>query len=197
MNKADDNLIIRRILAGENDQYRYLIIKYKNMGFNLAFKLLKNKEDAEESLSDGFLKAFQKLNSFDQNSSFSTWLYRIIYNNSISYLRRKKDTLDLLNNIYLDDSFNNYELLNESDEFEFDDKELKNSKLVEYLKVAISELKDLENIILTLYYFDSKSIDEIAKITSKSNANIKVILFRTRKTLFNKLQNFINNTEIK
>lgn len=60
MNVINDKLIISKVLAGETEQYRYLVTKYKNMGFNIALKLLKNNEDAEESLSDSFLKAFQK-----------------------------------------------------------------------------------------------------------------------------------------
>lgn len=196
MIEIDEKLIINRVLAGEKDQFRYLVKKYKNIGFSIALKLLKNHEDAEESLSDSFMKAYQKLNYFDKNSSFSTWLYRIIYNNSISYLRRKKDTLDLITLIKLDDETSKIELEYDDEDFEFDDLELQKQQLLEYLQIAISELNEIENIVVTLYYFEAKSLEEIANITNKSYTNIKVIIHRARKTLLNKIQFMINNTEI-
>lgn len=196
MIEIDEKLIISRVLAGEKDQFRHLIKKYKNIGFSIALKLLKNREDAEESLSDSFMKAYQKLKYFDKNSSFSTWLYKIIYNTSISYLRRKKDTLDLITLFKLDDESSKIELSFENEDFEFEDLELQKQQLLEYLQIAISELNEIENIVVTLFYFEDKSLEEIANITNKSYSNIKVIIHRARKTLLNKIQFMINNTEI-
>lgn len=196
MIEKDEKIIINRVLAGEKDEFRYLVNKYKDFGFSIALKLLKNREDAEESLSDSFLKAYQKLNYFDKNSSFSTWLYRIIYNNSISYLRRKKDTLDLITLIKLDDETSNIELISEYEDLVFEDFELQKEQLIEFLKNAVSELNEIENIVITLYYFESKTLEEIAVITNKSYSNIKIIVHRARKSLLNNIQLKIKNIKM-
>lgn len=196
MIELDEKIIINRVLAGEKDEFRYLVNKYKDFGFSIALKLLKNREDAEESLSDSFLKAYQKLNYFDKNSSFSTWLYRIIYNNSISYLRRKKDTLDLITLIKLDDETSNIELISEYEDLVFEDFELQKEQLIEFLKNAVSELNEIENIVITLYYFESKTLEEIAVITNKSYSNIKIIVHRARKSLLNNIQLKIKNIKM-
>lgn len=196
MIEKDEKIIINRVLAGEKDEFRYLVNKYKDFGFSIALKLLKNREDAEESLSDSFLKAYQKLNYFNKNSSFSTWLYRIIYNNSISYIRRKKDTLDLITLIKLDDETSNIELISEYEDLVFEDFELQKEQLIEFLKNAVSELNEIENIVITLYYFESKTLEEIAVITNKSYSNIKIIVHRAKKSLLNNVQLKIKNIKM-
>ena len=180
----NENLLIEKIILGDTNAFAILINRYKNQAYNIAFRILNNREDAEESSSDAFLKVYRNLKDFDKNSSFSTWLYRIVYNNSISIRRKKKDTLDLLDNIKIDDiNYTEFDLSNE-----FDDNltiEIEKSNQLEKLKMAILELKELEQVIITLYYNEDKSTDEIANITGKTVSNVKIILFRARKTLYN------------
>ncbi len=183
-----DYLLIEKIILGDTNAFSVLINRYKNQAYNIAFRILNNREDAEESASDAFLKVYHNLKDFDKNSSFSTWLYRIVYNNSISIRRKKKDTLDLMDNIKLDDENLGEFEISEDIADSFEDNltiEIEKTNQLEKLKLAILKLKELEQVIITLYYIEDKSTDEIANITGKSVSNVKIILFRARKVLYN------------
>jgi RNA polymerase sigma-70 factor (ECF subfamily) len=183
-----DYLLIEKIILGDTNAFSILINRYKNQAYNIAFRILNNREDAEESASDAFLKVYHNLKDFDKNSSFSTWLYSIVYNNSISIRRKKKDTLDLMDNIKLDDENLGEFEISEDIADSFEDNltiEIEKSNQLEKLKLAILKLKELEQVIITLYYIEDKSTDEIANITGKSVSNVKIILFRARKVLYN------------
>ncbi|NJK94191.1 MAG: sigma-70 family RNA polymerase sigma factor [Bacteroidales bacterium] len=75
---------------GEIHAFSYLVEKHKRMAYNFALKLVKVPEDAEEVAHDAFVKAYQSLKEFRRESKFTTWLYKIIFNLSISRLRKKK-----------------------------------------------------------------------------------------------------------
>ena len=70
--------------------YTILVDKHKNMAFTVAYRIVRNREDAEEIAQDAFVKVYQSLKSFKKESKFSTWLYRIIYNTAISKTRKKQ-----------------------------------------------------------------------------------------------------------
>jgi RNA polymerase sigma-70 factor (ECF subfamily) len=82
-----------------DSEYKYyskLIEKYKDMAYTIALKITRNEQDSEEIVQDSFVKMFQGLNKFKNESKFSTWFYRIVYNTSISALRNKRiKTVDI------------------------------------------------------------------------------------------------------
>ena len=69
--------IISSILAGKTERFAYFLDKYGQQVFNLIVRMTNSPEDAEELTQDSFMKAFEHLSSFNGNSSFSTWIYRI------------------------------------------------------------------------------------------------------------------------
>src|SRR5690606_29773584 len=86
----NDNEIIARVLKGDQQAYALLVDRYQNYVFTLAFRFTKNREDAEEVSQDIFVKAYRALADFKGNSKFSTWLYTIVNNTCITFLRKKR-----------------------------------------------------------------------------------------------------------
>src|SRR3954452_9238250 len=84
MNQPTDQIIINKVLAGNISVYSELVNRYSNMVFTLAYNIILNREDAEEVAQDVFVKAFTSLQSFKQQSTFSTWLYRIVVNTALN-----------------------------------------------------------------------------------------------------------------
>ena len=110
MSSAKDHICIEKVLQGDTSSYNYLVNNYKDMEYNLAIKIIRNHEDAEEVAQDSFVKAFQKLNSFKGESKFSTWLYTIVYRTAISKIRKKNiETTDI----------NDFVIENHSEDFSF------------------------------------------------------------------------------
>ena len=176
MGKKDDLYYIEKVKKGNSAAFKYLVERHKDMVFTLALRITRNREDAEEIAQDVFLKAFQSISSFKGDSKFSTWLYKIAYNMSISHTRKKNyDIVDIDENLISD--YKIFETYNEFIKIE----ETEKNKI---LKDAVNILNEEEGLIITLYYIKEHSVQEIEEITSLSKSNIKIKLFRARKKLF-------------
>ena len=85
-----DEIYIQKVLEGDINSFRYLVDRYKDMSFSIAISILKDENEAEDAIQDAFIKAFNSLRGFRNRSKFSTWLYRIVVNESLARTRRKK-----------------------------------------------------------------------------------------------------------
>ena len=95
----EDMLWANRVIQGDTEAFALLVNKYKDMVFTLALKMIHHREEAEEVAQDVFLKIFKALPKFKQKAKFSTWMYRIAYNECISRLRKKKNAVISIENI--------------------------------------------------------------------------------------------------
>src|ERR1700753_2173349 len=88
--KLSDIELIVQTLSGNQSAYADLVKRHQRYVFTLAMRFAKNREDAEEIAQDCFIKAYRSLDSFKQESKFSTWLYTIVYTTAMTTLRKKK-----------------------------------------------------------------------------------------------------------
>ncbi len=163
--------IIKKAASGDAGALTFLIDKYKDVAYNLALSIVRNKEDAKDITQDSFLKVLEKIGSFRNDAKFSTWLYKIVYNRSIGFVKAE-NRAGSLDDVLLVDDRNNYE-----------DQEEKTRELYR----AINVLDDTGRHVIMLFYLAEKPIKEIARITGFSMANVKVILHRARKKLYEKM----------
>ena len=176
MNLVTDNWYIERIQAGETECFAALLERYSQSVFTLIVKIAGNREDAEELTQDVFLKVFRSISSFQGNSLFSTWLYRIAYNVAVSATRKKKHEWLAIEESMIENATEN-EL---SDELE----QLDNEEQLEKLEKAIAQLSPDERALVLLFYMQEKPVDEVAVITRLTTSNVKTKLHRIRKKLF-------------
>ena len=185
MKYETDIYFIKDIQNGNISSYSYLVNKYKNLVFNLVYRILRNREDAEEVSQDAFVNIFNMINEFNYKAKFSTLLYRIAYNAAISKLRHKK-TYNYLKTEELEDDFS------EDDSYSIENiLQLEHYEKGEIVRKLLSELNDEGNVLIALYYFNDCSIQEISEITSLSLSNVKIKLFRIRKSLLNNLKKML------
>lgn len=168
-----DSQILRDAISGDRDALSSLINKYKDIAFNLAISIVKNQEDAKDIIQESFLKVLENIHKFRNDSKFSTWLYKIVYNQSIGMVQKKgkMDFQDVSNNSVAHQLF-------ETD-IEID--------RYEALHRAIDQLAESDYTLIQLHYMAEKSIKDIHQITGMSVSNIKVSLHRARKKLAEKL----------
>ncbi len=173
--RAADEDIIRQVLNGNRQAYAVLVDKYKDRVFSLALGIVRNRELAEEIAQDTFVKAYSSLKKFRKEAGFSTWIYRITYNTAISEMRKQKHKIRTVErveeNLPSADTSVTMEELEEKEE---------KHKLIEQ---AIDELFPEEKLILTLYYYEENSVEQISKATGLTPSNVKVKLFRIRHKL--------------
>jgi len=188
MNPTKDQICIEKILKGDTSSFSFLVESYKDMAYTVAMKIVRNAEDAEEVAQDSFVKTYQQLQSFKGNSKFSTWLYTIVYRTAISKIRKKKlEVTDI----------NEYVIENHSIDFSFPQLDLlKIEEQKKYVALAINSLSELDALLITLFYMNDNTFDEIVEITELSKTNIKVRLFRARKKLYKELSSILK-TELK
>jgi RNA polymerase sigma factor (sigma-70 family) len=173
MEQKNDIYYIEKIKAGQTNYFSYIVEQYQDIVFSIALKVLKNREDAEEMAQESFIKAYKSLHTFKGNAKFSTWLYRITYNNCISEVRKRKIHFTSTDDI---------EIKDETTEINLDG--IPEENRAQAIKKAVKKLPEEEYTLILLYYFEEQSIEEISKITKLSESNTKVKLYRARKKLY-------------
>jgi len=183
MHSNTDQELINKTLQGDTRAFGFLVVKYQSYVFTIVLRMVKVREEAEEVSQDTFVKAFESLSSFRGESKFSSWLYSIAYRKALDSLRKNKKhkASQLLEEITESDVSSVENAL-----YYLEDKERK-----EKIQECIMQLPEMDAALVTLYYFEEQSIKEMAVITSLSEENIKVKLYRSRKKLFTLLQHFI------
>ncbi len=172
MSAESDILIINEVLRGKHQAYAQLVERYQQYVFTLAFRVVANREDAEEIAQDSFVKAYRYLADFRQESKFSTWLYTIVQRNAISFLRKKQlDTQPIDNKEFLiQENGNSLNTLQSKS-----DKQMINE--------ALSLLKADDAAIISLFYLQEQSLEEIGQVLAIETGAAKVRLFRARQKL--------------
>jgi RNA polymerase sigma-70 factor (ECF subfamily) len=177
--------IIREILKGNTDKFSYFVEKYENQIFNLCLSIVKNKDDALDLTQEAFLLAYKNLKNFKGKSSFSTWIYRIAYNLSINFVKRKGEFLTILDR-------------DEEDlEFQIEDKtssiweEIEKEERMKIIEDCLNKLKDSDRVIIELREIENLSYEEISEILSLPIGTIKSRLFRAREHLKNEVEKFL------
>ncbi len=176
MENKDELIYIKRILEGETNLFSYFLQRYSNSVFSMVVRIVQSREDAEELTQDTFLKVFKKLDTFKGDCSFSTWMFRIAYNTAVSFTRKKKIILPAIEDSMIDtvpdDALTGF--------FEEDE----NEKKLQDLEKAIALLNAEEKALITLFYLEAKTVNELAVIFDLTIENVRVKLFRARKKLF-------------
>jgi RNA polymerase sigma-70 factor (ECF subfamily) len=175
MTNNNDQLYITKVINGDTNAFAYLIDAYKNMVFSLAYKMTKNREDAEEISQDTFIKAYKNLEKFKGDSKFSTWLYRIAYHACLDSIKKNKkhqNTFEI-NEI----TFNQIKSVENILEG------IERKERAKIMNDCLLKLPEEERAVIWMFYYDELSLKEIIEVTKLSEANIKVKLHRARKKL--------------
>ncbi|SHG46412.1 RNA polymerase sigma factor [Winogradskyella jejuensis] len=172
---TNDNQLIALIIDGDHNAYGQLVDRYKDLVFTLALRMLKNREEAEEVAQDAFVKVYKSLDKFKGDSKFSTWIYRVTYNTCLDTIKKNKKHQ---NDISIDSyTINKLETVDNALEG------MIKAEKTNLIKQCINMLPSEDSYLLTLFYFEELSLDEISEVIEVSANTIKVKLFRARKKL--------------
>lgn len=177
----NDNEIISKVLSGDHQAYAVLVNRYQNYVFTLTLRMVKNREDAEEIAQDVFIKAYKYLADFRGASKFTTWLYTIVNNTCISFLRKKKLDIHSLDNEKVFEAANSVDSGMRANMVE------QKSKLA-MVSNAIGLLNPDDAQIITLFYKAEQSLEETAEVLGIETNAAKVRLHRARTRLKEKME---------
>ncbi len=157
-------------------------LNYKDMLYNVSFRIVKSKQDAQDTVHDAFIKAFQHIDTLENNRTLGPWLKRIVINCSLDFLRKKKKLNWLQESVELPE-------VEEEDTETFEETSLK----VSAIKKAINSLKDKYRIIIVLYLIEDYSHREIAEQLGLKESTVRNQYIRGKRLLMEQLQ---NNVEV-
>ena len=177
----NDNELISRVLKGDQQAYAGLVNRYQNYVFTLALRFTRNREDAEEVSQDIFVKAYRALADFRGASKFSTWLYTIVNNTCITFLRKKRLEVHSLDNEKV------FEVADSMDSGMRANQVEQKSRL-KMVNNAIEMLNPDDAEVLTLFYKGEQTLEEIAPILGIEANTAKVRLHRARTRLKEKME---------
>jgi len=177
----NDIEIISKVLSGDQQAYAGLVNRYQNYVFTLALRFTKNREDAEEVSQDIFIKAYRSLANFRGASKFSTWLYTIVNNTCITFLRKKKLAIQSLDNEKVFKTADNQDS-------GFSANQVEQKSRVAMVNKAIAMLGPDDAEVITLFYKSEQTLEEIAQILGVEANTAKVRLHRARTRLKEKME---------
>jgi RNA polymerase sigma-70 factor (ECF subfamily) len=151
-------------------QYR-LYKTYARAMFNICYRMMNDREKAEDMLQESFTEAFRRLDSFRYESSFGAWLKRIVVNRCINEIKRKKAELKFF------DDMSSFELQSREEEEEM------TGISVETVKAAMQSLPQGSRVIFSLYLLEGYDHQEISQILDISESNSKTQYMRARQRI--------------
>ncbi|MCA0132063.1 RNA polymerase sigma factor [Winogradskyella alexanderae] len=180
---TNEHQLIESIKNGETKAFSILVDRYKDLVYTLSLRMLKNKEEAEEVAQDTFIKVYKSLDKFKGDSKLSTWIYRVAYNACLDTIKRNKKRI---NDVAIDEiSFNKLDYIDNALE------NLIKQERSQLIKECIDKLPEDSSALLTLFYFEEFSLEEISKIVNIETNTVKVKLFRARKKLAIILESYL------
>ena len=179
-----DEQIIEAVKDGKREGQRLMVSRYGQMVFAMIVRQVTTTMDAEELTQDTFMRAFNNIDRYDsRRSSLGTWLCRIAYHLTLDFLKRRQPNI-----ISMDDT------TDISDEQLATELSSGNEKRIQQLEQMMKELLPDEQMLLTLYYYEDRSLDECSFIMDTTSHALANRLYRIRKKLYKQLQRQNENT---
>ncbi len=174
--------LVQKCKNGDIRSFELLIESYQKKIFNIAFRMLGNQEDALDVTQEVFIKIYKSISSFKEESSLSTWIYRIATNVCLDELRKRKKTkmVSMDSPIQLNGGEINVQM---QDQGLHPDELIEQKELKTQIKKAINCLKDEHKIVIILRDINGYSYEEISKIMECSLGTVKSRINRARNSL--------------
>lgn len=181
LTREEELMIVQRVLGGDVNAFETLVLSYEKNVYNLALRMVKNTEDASDMTQEAFVRAYSSLASFRGESKFSVWLYRIVSNVCLDFLRSRSRHPTVSLSVENNDG--------EEDELDIPDVSLSPEELLERRLTCESVRRGLDALseeyrqILLLREIQGLSYEEIAQALSMELGTVKSRIFRARKKL--------------
>lgn len=184
--------LLRRLRDRDERAFRELLELHRDRVYNITFRMLGNRAEAEDVAQEVFISVFKTIDQFREESKFSTWLYRVAVNhckNRIKYLARRHDR----DRDELDETSHqaNGAIAGAPVRAAQPDRALEGAQMERLLQEAIGNLDDDHRVVVVLRDVEDLSIEEICDITGLPDGTVKSRLHRARLALRKKLQRHV------
>ena len=179
--------VIDKALAGNTEAFRTIVEDHQEFAYAVAFRFVGNEDDAEDLVQEAFVRLWKNLKSYRKEIKLSTWLYRIVVNLCLDFLksnyrRRKQSNLDLNSGQFVQDSST-------------PEKEFQQRELMQIIQNTATELTPKQRAVFILRDLEELSVEEVIEILSMSAGNVKSNLFYARQKMSEKLKAFYQTSD--
>lgn len=164
-----DLQLVNRAKSGDPEAFSELVKRHQQIIFNVAYRFMRDVASAEDMAQEAFLKAYRLLKGFRGDCSFSTWMYRVACSVCLTELNRRKRRGE----VELTPANLNATAVQPSDNFD----------IPEQVRRCVTKLPDRYATIITLYYLQGVSYEDIAEVMNIPMGTLKTWMFRARKQL--------------
>jgi RNA polymerase sigma-70 factor (ECF subfamily) len=183
-----ERMLLRRLRARDERAFRDLVAEHRDRVFNLTYRMLGNRAEAEDVAQEVFITVFKTIDTFREESKFSTWLYRVTVNhckNRIKYLSRRHDR----DQDELDEAVTHATAVAAHAPVPAPrpDRQLEGAQMEQILQEAIAQLDEDHRVLVVLRDVEDLSMEEIVEITGLPDGTVKSRLHRARLALRKKL----------
>lgn len=172
MTDRQETAIINEVRGGSKDQYRFLVERYHRGLVQHLYNILRDGHMAEDVAQDAFIRAYEKLHLYDEAYAFSTWLYKIADNLAYRHIKKQKSVTDI-------DQLQEYIADDRPAASEEADKALAKKAVHRALDTLPHDYRQ----VVTMYYWDSRSYEEIAEIIERPIGTVRTWLYRAKDQL--------------
>lgn len=178
---------INQVLKGDQNAYAEIVELYKDKVFQLCYRMLGNRHEAEDMAQEAFIRAYVNIASFNINLKFSTWLYRIATNLCIDRIRKKKPDFYLDAEVSGTDGLTMYSQI--PSDTALPEEEVESMELQDIIQREISQLPEKYRSVIVLKYIEELSLNEISEILDMPLGTVKTRIHRGREALRQQLRN--------
>ncbi len=183
----DDHELIRQILNGNMNCFTFLVNRYRKLVVHITGRLIQRRDEIEDVSQDVFLKVYQNINKYRNESKLSTWIATIAYNTAINHMRKYKKGDDTIPD--------DHSVIRTLKDFKTIDYE--QVDLHRYIRDQIELLPLQYRTVITLFHLEEFSYQEIEQITGMPEGTVKSYLFRAKAILKEKLKFVVDDNSLK
>lgn len=166
----DDQTLVAAALSGRPEAFGTLVERYDRAVYHLAYRTMRDAEEARDVAQEAFFKAYRSLRTFKSGSKFSTWIFAIAYHACCDRLARRK-------------RYSNDEMPERADTAAGPEQQAVASDEARRLRAAIEALPEKYRTVITLYHLQGRQYDEIAEVLGMPMGTVKTHLFRAKEQL--------------
>jgi len=193
LGREEDAVLVERVLAGDERAFQTLVEQYQRKVFTIAYGILRNPDDAMDVSQDAFVKVHKHLPNFKGQSSFYTWLYRIVVNLCIDRKRRAARAAEVDYNDALDHNDHQTDAPTLGTvHLDSPSRSLARKELREHIRAALDKLSDAHREILVLREFEGLSYEELAEVLGVPKGTVMSRLFHARKNFQKAISRYLN-----
>ena len=186
-----DNEIISRVLQGEKNLYANIVRKYNQRLYRVGISIINDEAEVEDVMQVAYIKAYENLGKFEFKSAFSTWITRILINESLLRLKKRKQSLNLTDNLMNNPIYKHHPVDSQTPFMN-----VVNSELKVILEKAIQQLPEKYRTVFIMREIENMNIAETRECLDLSEANVKVRLNRAKAMLKDSLAPYYQKGDI-